>query len=231
MGWVCASMTPGAARGGLIPCPMSDGARILLIDDHPAVRSGLALLLTLEHHEICGEAGSREEMLQQLDACQPQMALLDLQLGEQSGLDLIDDLRQRGIPVLVYSMHEDANTVSQVFARGAQGYVCKREVSDILLNAVREVLDGKRHVSPLAAQSLAGCLLAEADSTLSEREQQIIELLGQGCGKKEIAEMLAISVRTVESYCARAIEKLSVDGMKELRRYAIQLTRSPEDGQ
>jgi DNA-binding NarL/FixJ family response regulator len=212
---------------------MSEGARILLIDDHPAVRSGLALLLALDNHEICGEAGSRAEMLQQLDLCQPQMALLDLQLGNEKGMDLIDDLRQRGVPVLVYSMHEDANTIGQVFAHGAQGYVCKREVSDILLNAVREVLSGKRHVSPLAAQNLAGSLIVTrlpgADFELSEREQQIIELLGQGCGKQEIAEKLVISVRTVESYCTRAIEKLHVKGMKELRRYAIQSGRLPEN--
>lgn len=214
---------------------MSDGVRILLIDDHPAVRHGLALLLALDDHEVCGEAGNRAEMLQQLDACQPQMALLDLQLGNQNGLDLIDDLRQRAIPVLVYSMHEDAKTISGVFARGAQGYVCKREVSDILLNAVRAVLSGQRHLSPLAAQNLAGGLIAAQSAgsggELSEREQQIIELLGRGCGKQEIAERLAISVRTVESYCTRAIDKLSVNGMKELRRYAIQLTRLPEDGQ
>ena len=205
---------------------MTQCARILLIDDHPAVRQGLALLLTQERHQVCGEAGNRSEMLGQLATSRADMALLDLHLGDESGLDLIGDLRQQGIPVLVYSMFEDAHTIRRVFAEGAQGYVCKREVSDALLNGVREVLEGRSHVSPVAAQSL---LISEQkpddESALSEREQQIIDLLGQGCSNQEIAEKLAIGIRTVESYCARAIEKLGLKGMRELRRHAIQNAR------
>ena len=210
----------------------STRARILLIDDHPAVRQGLAFLLVQDGHRISGEAGNRAEMQQQLAISHADLALLDLSLGEESGLDLIDELRQRGIPVLVYSMHEDANTVSQALAHGARGYVCKREVADVLLGAVREVLAGRSHFSPFVAQSSAGNPNAQSpfpgETVLSEREQQIINLVGQGCGNQEIAEKLAISVRTVESYCARACEKLCIDGMKELRRYAIQTRRRPD---
>lgn len=210
---------------------MDGSARIFLIDDHPAVRQGLALLLAQDHHQICGEAGNRAEMLQQLPTCQADLALLDLLLGEESGLEMIGDLRRQGIRVLAYSMYEDANTIRQVFASGAQGYVCKREVSGALLKAVREVLAGGSHVSPVAAQSLADSLISAPEQSggpiLSEREQQIIDLLGQGCSNQEIAEKLAISVRTLESYCARAIEKLRLSGMKELRRLAIQ-GRRPE---
>lgn len=208
---------------------MNRSARILLIDDHPAVRQGLALLLAQDQHQVCGEAGCRDELLQQLATCQADIALLDLLLGDQSGLDLIDDLREQGIPVLVYSMFEDAETIRQAFAFGAQGYVCKREVSDSLLNAVREVLEGGRHVSPFAAQSLSDSLLSpealSGEVALSEREQEIIELLGRGCGNQDIADELKLSVRTIESYCARAIDKLGLDGMKELRRHAIKISR------
>ena len=208
---------------------MKNNARILLIDDHPAVRQGLALLLSMDNHLVCGEAGNREEMLQQLAECHPDIALLDLSLGKESGLDLIDDLRKIGIPVLVYSFREDAASISKAFAFGAAGYVTKREVASVLLAAVREVLDGLRHVSPVAAQSLADSVInlqqPDSDAMLSERELQIVALLGLGFGNQEISEKLAISIRTVESYCARACEKLCIGGMKELRRYAIQKHR------
>ena len=211
---------------------MNGSARILLIDDHPAVRQGLALLLSQDHHEVCGEAGNRQEMLQQLADCRSDLALLDLSLGSENGLDLIDDLRRWAIPVLVYSFREDAETIRRVFSLGAAGYVTKREVASALLNAVREVLDGHRHLSPFVAQSLADSVVATPqavrESVLSEREQQIIDLLGQGCGNQEIGERLSISVRTVESYCARACEKLGLNGMKELRRHAIKNPRQPE---
>jgi DNA-binding NarL/FixJ family response regulator len=206
---------------------MTDPARILLIDDHPAVRFGLAQLLSMDHHQVCGEAGSRSEMQQQLEAGAVDLALLDLFLGNENGLDLVDELRQKGIPVLVFSMHEDANTISQVFARGVQGYVCKRDVSDSLREAVRVVLKGGRYVSPLAAQSLAINLVEtqeDDDQALSERELQVLDLFAQGYANLDVAENLSISIRTVESYCARAIEKLGLSGMKELRRFAIQGT-------
>jgi DNA-binding NarL/FixJ family response regulator len=205
---------------------MTETARIFLIDDHPAVRQGLALLLALDQHQICGEAGNRQEMLQALPACNAQLALLDLSLGEDSGLELIADLRQAGIPVLVYSMFEDPATISQAFAYGAQGYVCKREVSEVLLSAVHTVLRGEQHASPLASNSLTsrtGATEAGAgELLLSERELQTILLIGQGCSNQEVAETLALSVRTIESYCARASEKLGLAGMKELRRFAMQ---------
>ena len=202
----------------------AESARVFLIDDHPAVRQGLALLLAQENHTIAGEAGSMEEARRLLSSCQVDVALLDLLLGEESGLDLIEELRLAGIPVLVYSMYEDASTIRRVFAHGANGYVCKREVSDALLQAVSEVLCGNSHLSPLAAHSLASAPAGTACDAvaLSERELQILALIAQGCGNQEIADQLALSVRTVESYCARAIEKLCLDGMKALRRYAIQ---------
>lgn len=202
------------------------GARILLIDDHPAVRQGLALLLAQKEYAVCGEAGDRAEALKLLDGSRADMALVDLSLGEESGLDLIGDLHGRGVPVLIYSMHEDAETIERAFSAGADGYVAKREVSDVLLEAVADVLAGQRHVSPHAAQSLAGRLLAaqtgQRGTVLSERERQIMAMIGRGDTSADIAGTLAISVRTVETYYARIMEKLDLDGMKALRRHAIQ---------
>ena len=208
------------------------GARILLIDDHPAVRQGLALLLAQDRHQVCGEVGCRDEMLGFLGGGGIDLALLDLSLGQENGLDLIDDLCRAAIPVLVYSFREDAAVINRALALGAAGYVTKREVSGVLLNAVREVLDGNRHLSPFAEQSLARRVLEPQDVrevALSEREQQTIALLGQGCGAQEIAVLLEVSVRTVESYCVRACEKLGVSGMKELRRHAVNKRNHPEN--
>ncbi len=200
-------------------------ARIFLIDDHPAVRQGLKLLLSLQSHIVCGEAGSMGETFDRIRSSAADVALLDLSLGEESGLDLIRGLRELGISVLVYSMYEDADTIEKAFAAGANGYVSKREVADRLLGAISDLLAGCRHVSPRAAQSLANRALSSPDenreSLLSERERQILSKLGQGESNTDIAAAFAISIRTVETYFARIIDKLNLDGMRELRRYAI----------
>ena len=204
----------------------AEHTNVLLIDDHPAVRQGLALLLAQADHLVCAEAGNHAEVRSYLRQGGAGMAILDLHLGSESGFDLIAELRAHQIPVLVYSMYEDASSIRQVFANGASGYVCKREVSGELLAAVTQVLQGGRHVSPVAANSLAGSMLNDRllphENELSDRERQILSLLGEGRGNQDIADRLSLSVRTVESYCARAIDKLGLDGMKDLRRYAIQ---------
>ena len=209
---------------------MTDAATILLIDDHPAVRMGLAMLLVQGGCRVVGEAGSRAETLSVLATLQqaPALAVLDLSLGEESGFDLIDDLRYRLIPVLIYSMHEDTRTVSEAFTRGAAGYLCKRDASNELIGAVAMILSGKRYVSPLISES-AGARQVGADvvvaDPLSEREREVIAMIGRGHSQAEIARALLISVRTVETHCERAISKLGLGGMKDLRRHAIQDVR------
>ncbi len=199
--------------------------RIFLIDDHPAVRQGLKLLLEQAEYIVCGEAEGSAETLERIAVSQTDLALLDISLGEENGLECISELRRRGIAVLVYSMHEDAGTIDKAFAAAAGGYVSKREQPDVLLAAVSDVLAGNRHISPRAAQSLAKRVLssseADREALLSEREKQILYRLGRGEANSEIAAGLAIGVRTVETYCSRMIDKLGLDGMKALRRYAI----------
>ena len=199
--------------------------RIFMIDDHPAVRQGLKLLLEQERYAVCGEAENNTETLERIDASHADLALLDISLGEENGLECVSQLRRRGIAVLVYSMHEDAETIDKAFAAGADGYVSKREPPEVLVAAVADVLTGNRHISPRPAQSLAQRVLsspeADREAQLSDREKQILFHLGQGESNAEIAAALAIGVRTVETYYTRMIEKLCLDGMKSLRRYAI----------
>jgi two-component system, NarL family, invasion response regulator UvrY len=203
----------------------AQGARIFLVDDHPAIRQGLALLLCQEGFVICGEVESRTQTLEILSAATPDLVLVDISLGNESGLDLIRELRARDHAILVYSMHDDVNNIEQAFAAGAIGYVTKRELSETLLEGIREVLAGRRYVSGVAAQSLASGVLSSSKAflefALSERERQIMTMLGQGESNADIAAAFAIGIRTVETYYARIINKLNMDGMKALRRYAI----------
>jgi DNA-binding NarL/FixJ family response regulator len=199
--------------------------RVLIVDDHPAVRQGLGLLLGPEGIVVCAEADNLAGALACVDDLHPDLALVDLSLGEEDGLSLLAGLHERALPCLVYSMHEDGRHVGGAFAAGALGYVTKREVHCVLVQAVQEVASGRRFVSPRAAVALAehaangptNAALAE----LSNQEEQVYLLLGRGESTKEIAAAMDISVRTVESYCARICTKLGLEGMRELRRHAI----------
>lgn len=202
-----------------------NSAGILLIDDHPAVRQGVALLLSQDGYHICAEAENRRSVFSFLEKNKAELALLDISLGDESGLDLIADMQQFGVATLVYSMHEDPDVIERAFNSGATGYVTKREPADVLLDAVAAVLEGKRYVSPRCALSLANRVLSgpdtENEASLSEREKQVFQMFGQGESIADIADVLSISGRTVESYFSRIMTKLNLSGMKELRRYAI----------
>lgn len=204
--------------------------RVFLVDDHPAMRQGLALLLQQDGLEVCGEAQNRSETMAQLDSAKPDLALLDVSLNSESGIDLIADFTARNIKVICYSMLEDAGAIRKAFEAGASGYVTKREPADNLLKAVREILDGRRYTSPLADQSLSSSspVGESANFGLSRREMQIVALVGRGISNSEIAAMLRISVRTLEAYCMRIMAKLHIRGMREFRQYAIARQASRE---
>lgn len=199
--------------------------RILVVDDHPAVREGLALLVSSEGIAVCAEAGRGSEALARVEAYRPGLAVVDLSLGGENGLLLVADLTARGVPVLVYSMHDDGRHVDEAFSAGALGYVTKAEFRGVLVEAIREVASGRRFLSPKAALALADRLPArQADETLkhlSDKEQQVYGLMGQGEGTHEIAAAMHVSTHTVESYYARIRSKLGIDGMHDLRHHAI----------
>lgn len=200
------------------------GVRVFLVDDHPVMRGGLSVLLRQSGHVVCGEAGNRSELLARLDDARAAVALVDLSLAEESGLDLVDDLTARGVPTLIYSMHGDRRSIERAFGRGARGYVTKREVEDILMEAIRAVAAGRRYASPEAMRSLAERVLAPdtgGEAALSQREEQILDGLGRGETSDELGRALNISFHTVETYYGRLIRKLGLSGMKELRKFAI----------
>jgi DNA-binding NarL/FixJ family response regulator len=206
-----------------VPAPI----RLLLVDDHPAVREGLALLVSSEGMDVLAVAGGPAEALERVDACRPDVAVVDLSLDGQDGLELVIQLKARGIPALVYSVYNDPQHIEDAFVAGALGYVTKSEFRGVIVEAIREVSAGGRFVSPKAAVALAERL---ADGPpgggfdhLSAKEREVYRLLGQGDGTYEIATALKISTHTVESYYSRIRQKLGLEGMYELRRHAINL--------
>ncbi|WP_320174258.1 response regulator transcription factor [Maridesulfovibrio sp.] len=198
-------------------------ARVLLIDDHPAVRAGMRMLLETCEHKVVAEAGSCSEAFEILENIACEVALLDLTLHDRSGLELLPELEKRNIAALVYSMHETPSIIDRSFREGALGYVTKCEDPAIILEAIEVILHGKRFLSPYSAEVLDkkdGPVLQLID-LLSDRERQIYELLGQGLSNTEMAEKLDISPRTVETYFTRMVAKLEFENRKELRKYAI----------
>ena len=200
--------------------------RILLVEDHPLVRHGLRALLELAGFLVCGEVDSRADALQALRTTHPDLLMVDLTLWGESGLEVIRDLRLegRGTKALVYSMHEDWLHVRQAFQAGADGYVTKRDLPEVLLEAIGVILDGGVYTSPRAARAVsAQATRGRLDglARLSDQESNLFRKLGEGLGVGELAEEMALSRKTVESYCDRLLVKLDLKGMKELRLLAI----------
>lgn len=197
-------------------------ARLFVVDDHPALREGLRLLLEHQGFTVCGEAGDVASALAAILAAPPDLVMVDLSLGSESGLAIVRAVADRlpRVPLLVYSMHEDGVHVRQALAAGASGYVTKREVSAHLTQAVEELLAGRRYTSPGAQAVLAAAPeKARRAEPLSPREILIYSLLGQGYSTPAIAGQLGVSRRTVESYFARILVKLGLSGMEALRRH------------
>jgi DNA-binding NarL/FixJ family response regulator len=201
------------------------GLKIFLVDDHPAVRRGLSLVLKETRHHVCGEAGDSVTALRMIKDENPDVMIVDLSLHDESGMDLLRELQSGEMRTIVYSMHEDAGVIRRAFDLGACAYVTKRDNVSALLTAVEEAAIGEQYVSPIAAQILSKDVISGKRSSrvdlLSAREKEIMHLVGRGAANEEIAAELGLTVRTIESYFARIIEKLGFEGMKALRRHAI----------
>jgi len=204
----------------------SSALTLLLIDDHPAIRKGLSILLGTRQHKVGAEAKSRAEALAILDHQNFDIALLDLTLQDGSGLDLLPELEARDISTLVYTMHEAPEIIERAFRSGALGYVSKQEEAEVLFAAIETVAAGKRYLSPGAVQSLeqGGVAAQEPLSVLSDREREVFLMVGKGLGNTEIADKLGLSRRTVETHCNRMLRKLNFQSRSELRQYAISMS-------
>ena len=202
--------------------------KIVLVDDHAVVRSGLRLLLDAQADiEVVGEAGTAKDAVFRARALKPDVILLDVVLPGESGIEVLPKLLKESpeSKVLFLSMQDDPSYVREAFAAGASGYVLKEAADEEVVSAVREIADGGRYVHPaLGARMVAAeaeeRAAAEADP-LSDREREVLRLLALGHTNQEIAERLYISVRTAESHRAHIMQKLRLGTRAELVRYAL----------
>lgn len=225
------------------PRPSKDPVRkVVLVDDHPIMRRGLAQLVSAEAGlDVGGEAGSAREGLELIARLKPDLAIIDLTLPDKNGLELVKDIRAMHPEThcLVLSMHDEGTYGERALRAGARGYVMKEEAADHLIHAIQKILSGGLYVS----EALNARMLEQVASpsrgkasgidSLTDRELEILTLIGKGIPTKNIAAQLCISARTVEAHRAHIKEKLGITDGAALVRYAVQWvgadgTRDPE---
>jgi DNA-binding NarL/FixJ family response regulator len=206
--------------------------RILVVDDHPIMRKGLVDCFNgAPGLTVCGEGGTVADGLAAASSGQPHVAVIDLSLGTENGLDLVAALAARhpGVRVLVLSGHEEQLYADRALKAGALGYIMKDQAPTELIAAVRRVASGKSYVSPDTADRILSMLGSSRRTNdarmpvdrLSDRERHVLTLLGKGLGTREIAEQLKLSVKTIESHYAHLKEKLGARNGRELMRLAV----------
>jgi len=215
----------GKARRGKRP------ARVFVVDDHEVLRKGFRYAFEgTEDLMVCGEAGDAASALAGIAAAKPDVVLVDLDLCGVLAFDLLDQLHQQwpALRLLVVSVHDPALYASRCLALGAHGYISKERSLQEIIAAIRCVLDEGRHVElPRAAAKRPVGRAAAAAGKLGNRECQVLRLLGLGQSNKEIADALAIDVRTVETYRQRMKAKLGLAHASELPRLAVLWTNRP----
>ncbi len=202
--------------------------RVLIVDDHAVVRSGLRLLLEREDDfEVVAEAGNADEGVRAARLEKPDVVLLDVVMPGRSGLEAAAEIlgAAKSSRILVLSMQDDPTYVREAFAAGASGYMLKEAADTELVQAIREVASGGRYVHPTLgarlAQAEVDAARRAADDPLSEREREVLRLLALGHTNQEIAKSLFISVRTAETHRAHIMQKLALGTRAELVRYAL----------
>ncbi|MDB5311327.1 MAG: two component transcriptional regulator, LuxR family [Gemmataceae bacterium] len=208
-------------------------ARVLIVDDHPAVREALAARIGRQPDlEVCGEADDMSEALRLVAATRPDVAIIDISLKTGNGIDLIKRIKDRndGVRLLVWSMHGESLYAERALRAGALGYVNKDQATDTIVEAIRRVLEGKVYLSDAMAERMLhravgagreGGTRSPLDA-LADRELEVFRLIGQGVKTAEIADRLHLSVKTVETYRDRIRQKLDLTDGTELAHYATQ---------
>ncbi len=206
--------------------------KVLLVDDHPIVRQGIKMVLEQEpDFSICGEASSASEALQVLMGAKPDVAIVDLTLKESSGLELIKDIkiRQPKLLVLVLSIRDESFYAERALRAGARGYITKEEGTEKVVEGLRKILSGELYLSERISSKMIRKLVDSKTSeneslihNLTDRELEILELIGAGLTTREVSERLHISIKTVNSHREHIKDKLKLDNSTELLKHAIQ---------
>ena len=212
--------------------------QILLVDDHPVMREGFAQLINHEPDlHVCAQAATPAAALESLARHKPHLAVVDLSLGDASGLTLVRDLlhRQPALPILILSMHDESIYAERALRSGARGFVMKQAPTDEVMAAIRAVLAGGTHVSDrvkvrMITTMVSGQKPAAPVETLSDRELEVFQLIGKGRTTREIAEGLGLSIKTVETYRMHIKEKLATRTGAELGRRATEWNERQKTG-
>lgn len=206
--------------------------RIVIVDDHPLFRKGLEQLIdSADGLAVCGEAADASAAMTVIREKKPDLVIVDLSLPGANGIELIKNIRAefQKIPVLTLSMHDESLYALRALRAGAQGYVMKQEALENVVSAIREVFAGRPYLSQaMSATVIAkftngpGDASANAVDNLSDRELEILELIGKGRDVREIARMLHLSPKTVETHRAHIKEKLNLPNARQVARFAVQ---------
>ncbi len=213
---------------------------IVLVDDHPLMRKGLALTLDSDPaYEVIDQLDRGEELIQRLDDLNPDLIIVDISLPGMGGLELVKHIisQKEDQKILVVSRHDESLYAERVIRAGAKGYVMKLEASEVLLKAVRKVFNGGIYVSEeVSERLLLGMARGQKEvmespiEKLSDRELEVFELTGKGNSTRDIAEKLHLSVKTVESYRARIKTKLNLENATELMVHAVKWVENEHSG-
>jgi DNA-binding NarL/FixJ family response regulator len=218
----------------LVPDKPVETARktVLVVDDHPLMRQGLALLINQQQDmQVCGEAEEAQAAMHAIAQLRPDIMILDISLSGPDGLELLKNIRASDpdLPVLILSMHDEAIYAERALRARANGYIMKQEATEKVLVAVRRILNGEIYLSErmsnkMLQQYIGGTpsMIESRIASLSDRELEVFRLIGEGRATREIAEELHLSVKTVETYQAHIKEKLVLRSGRALIQHAIQ---------
>ena len=211
---------------------ISRKSRVLVVDDHPIVRQGLALLINQEADMlVCGEAEEAMGAMHVMASSKPDILIVDISLNGPDGIDLLKNIRNvyPAMPVLILSMHDESVYAERALRAGANGYIMKQEASEKVLLAVRRILNHEVYVSDRVSGKMlqqyvgkTGGVSHSPIEDLTDRELEVYRMIGEGHGTREIAEKLHLSVKTVETYQAHIKEKMSFRSARQLVQHAIQ---------
>jgi len=213
--------------------------KVFLVDDHPIVRRGFQLLIGLEPDiMVCGEAESGPEALEKILALKPDLATVDLTLKASSGLELIKQLHIDcpKLKTLVFTMRDESVYAERALRAGASGYITKEEGTEKAIEAIRQLMKGKHFVSENVAAKMMDRMVGRGSAekvsleSLTDRELEVLEMLGNGMGSREIAETLHLSIKTIESHREHIKEKLGLKRATELVNYAFTWARGERSG-
>lgn len=212
--------------------PAKPKTSVVIVDDHPIARQGLVQLINQEPDlHVCADVENAAQALEAIQSHKPGLVIVDLSLKEGSGLELVKNIKSQfdGVPVLVFSMHDEALFAERALEAGALGYVMKQEPTEVIMVAIRRVLGGDIYLSdPMTNRLLKkpGSSRGEGVQSpiraLSDREFEVFTLIGQGKRTLEIADILHLSAKTVETHRAHIMKKLNLKGWYEVARYAFQ---------